>query len=326
VGVTESEKKQDPRLIAELVSALNGEPVGPGIWAVAMSPLILADKTPFAFHTPQPIAFNLVEAHRRVVRSRQERDRILADVVPRPSDGRYRARDAGALPDCVGGLASGVLFAFTAIESFANHSIDQLDSTATLTLTRRDKTERIVTRDEMVRDLGIVEKLDRAVPLLTGRPSAKGGKAWQRFVHRKRLRDDLVHVKHGGYSTDPQQPSVYGRLILGKCDSCATEAAVLIRELRPEFLPPHLLEELGMANPPVRGSVRTVSRTAENRDRNAATRSTPRRAAATPPASVLLIDDVSTSAIATENPGRCLKRTPVSRRCVSAVSRAYSTR
>jgi hypothetical protein len=87
------------------------------------------------------------------------------------------------------------------------------------------------------------------VPLLTGRPSVKGGKAWHRFVHLKRLRDDLVHVKDRGYSNDPAPPSVYGRLILGEGDTCVAEAAALILELRPEFLPPHLQEALDLSDP-----------------------------------------------------------------------------
>jgi hypothetical protein len=118
---------------------------------------------------------------------------------------------------------------------------------ATITLERRDGTERVIGRDDMVRELGIVEKLDRAVPLLTGRSSAKGGKAWHRFVHLKRLRDDLVQVKDRGYSPDPDQPFVYGRLILGEGDACVVEAASLIRELRPEFLPQHVLDALDIA-------------------------------------------------------------------------------
>jgi hypothetical protein len=113
-----------------------------------------------------------------------------------------RAENPAIVIDCLAELISGVLFAFTAIESFANHSIDQLSETASLTLTRRAKTEREVRRDSMVRDLGIVEKLDRTVPLLTGRSSIRGAKSWQEFVELKRLRDELVHVKERGYSND----------------------------------------------------------------------------------------------------------------------------
>jgi hypothetical protein len=272
--VSEPEKTLDPRLTGELIHAIDGQPVGPGIWAVAMSPLVLADGTRFAFHSPQPVAFNLVEAHRHIARGVLERDEILSSgIVPREGDGRHGAKDTSALLDCVGDLASGVLFAFTAIESFANHSIDQLDEAASLTLTRRDKTKRVVERNDMVRDLGTVEKLDRVVPLLTGRPSVKGSKEWHRFVELKRLRDGLVHVKDRGYSANPDEPSVYGQLILGMGDGCAMDAALLIRAMRPEFLPPHLLEELGLPTSPCPDASPELPITKSNRATRRARRS-----------------------------------------------------
>jgi hypothetical protein len=138
------------------VNAIDGEAVK-GIWAVAMSPLELSDGRGFAFHTPQPVAFGLVEAYRSVRRGVKGRSAVLGNLHRREGDGRFGAANPSRLLDSLGDLVSGVLFAFTAIESFANHSIDQLPEAATLTLKRSDGTERVVAKDDMVRDLGIVE-------------------------------------------------------------------------------------------------------------------------------------------------------------------------
>ena len=97
----------------------------------------------------------------------------------------------------------------------------------------------------MVRRLNISEKLELAVPLLPDGENTKGTKAWEQFVHLKRLRDDLVHVKERGYSSDPDDPSTYDKVMIGAADSCASDAIDLVLAARPRFLPEHVLEALG---------------------------------------------------------------------------------
>jgi hypothetical protein len=84
--------------------------------------------------------------------------------------------------------------------------------------------------------LGISEKLDRAVPLHEAGGSPKGSAAWEKYVHLKRLRDDLVHVKARGYSSDPHEPSAYSKLLLGAGDECVEGAVALVEAARPGFL------------------------------------------------------------------------------------------
>lgn len=97
----------------------------------------------------------------------------------------------------------------------------------------------------MVRRLNITEKLSQAVPMLdTGEP-IKGTRPWERYRHLKKLRDDLVHVKSGGYDPSPDAHTAYDRLNLGDGDSCARDAFDIVEACRPGFLGAHVVEHLG---------------------------------------------------------------------------------
>lgn len=200
----------------------------------------------YAYHPPQPVAFNLIEAKGHGDRGVARRRSITGNLKGPDRNGHYRPQNSHAVIDCLSDLVGAVLHAFTAIESLANHSIDQLPDDATLQVERQDETVTVV-KGDMVRRLNITEKLNLAVPLLEDGQPTKGTAAWERFVHLKRLRDDLVHVKERGYSTDPDAPSAYGKLMLGAGDNCVEEATALVRAARPIFLPDHVLAALRAA-------------------------------------------------------------------------------
>jgi hypothetical protein len=212
----------------------------------------MSDGRTLHYHPPQPVAFNLIEAKGRRDPGIRKRRQIMGNLEATETDAcgtRYSPQNSHAVLDCLSDLVAAVLLAFTAIESLANHSVEQLPEDAAIDVERRGETVQI-SRDEMVRRLSIAEKLDLAVPLLPDGQSAKGTKSWERFIHLKRLRDDLVHVKDRGYSSDPDDPSAYGKLLLSAADSCVEEAAALVEATRPVFLPPHVREALGMTRSP----------------------------------------------------------------------------
>lgn len=243
------ERAQDPRLVATLVTGPVGiEGVRPGDWMVAVSPVRLPDGRVLAYHPPQPVAFNLIEAKRHRDRGASQRRAILGNLRA-SKDGNYRPHNSHAAVDCLSDLVGAVLHAFTAIESFANHSIDQPDDDATVTVERQGE-EVAIAKEAMVRRLAITEKLELAVPLLPDGNPTKGTAAWGHFVHLKRLRDDLVHVKERGFSSDPDKPAAYGQLMLGAGDECVEEAVALVQAARPIFLPDHVLKALEAAPPP----------------------------------------------------------------------------
>ena len=238
------ERAQDPRLVATQVAQDNAElGIKASDWIVAVSPVRLPDGRILAYHPPQPVTFNLVEAKRHRDRGARQRRSIMGNLeVDR--NGQYRPLNSHSVIDCLSDLVGAVLHAFTAIESLANHSIDQLDDDAAVEVERQGATV-MIHKDAMVRRLNITEKLQLALPLLEDGHATKGTAALERFVHLKRLRDDLVHVKERGYSTDPDEPSAYGKLMLGAADDCVEEAVALVRAARPVFLPDWVLAALG---------------------------------------------------------------------------------
>ena len=222
---------------------MGGKPVAPDTWAVAVSPVRLDDSRVLNWHPPQPVAFAVIEAARYVTRGERQRRRIMGSLRARPN-AAYEPPNSRAVIDCISDLSVAVLFAFTAIESLANHSIDQLSDDAIVQVEFKQGEVREVTKAEMVRRLRIEEKLAQAVPMLDDARSIKGTHPWERFLHLKKLRDDLVHVKERGYSPDPDERTAYDRLLLGDGDSCARDAYLVITAARPGFLPEHVAEEL----------------------------------------------------------------------------------
>ena len=75
------------------------------------------------------------------------------------------------------------LHAVTAVESLADHSIDQLDDTATIDVGFRRGVVTQVPETDMVRRLNLDEKLSRAVPVLDGGTHIGGTRPWGRYLH-----------------------------------------------------------------------------------------------------------------------------------------------
>jgi hypothetical protein len=247
------ERRQDPRLTAERISAVDGKTANPGTWAVVVSPVELSDGRVLAFHGPQVVAFNLFEAHAYAERGRKARLKLLANLSRR-DDGWFALPDPRKGLDTVRDLAAAVLFAFTALEGLGNHTIDQLPADATIEFKGSEGELVVVPRDRMERNLSVSQKLDLVIPKFTGQPSLKGDTIWRDFVRLRRLRDGLVHPKNRGSNPidssdgepgpDPGNPGIYGMLMRGDADSCADDAIALVRRLRPEFLPDHVVKAL----------------------------------------------------------------------------------
>lgn len=84
------------------------------------------------WHPPQPVAFALIEAKRFRDRGESKRRAIVGNLVRRRDGDGYGPMNAAAALDCLSDLSTAVLHAFTAVESLANHSIDQLDDDAVI--------------------------------------------------------------------------------------------------------------------------------------------------------------------------------------------------
>ena len=68
---------------------MDGEPLPPGHWIVAVSPVFMDDERELQWHPPQPVAFSLVEAKRLCDRAVPRRLGIIGNLESR-SNGTYQ--------------------------------------------------------------------------------------------------------------------------------------------------------------------------------------------------------------------------------------------
>jgi hypothetical protein len=233
------ERGKDPRLIAVRVTAMDGENLPPDAWAQVLSPVKMDDGRELVWYPPQPIAFNLIEAKRFRDRGVKARRNIMCKLKKRPSGNALQPANSTTVLNCIRDLQSGVLFAFTAIESLANHAIDMLDSNFSLTFKKRS-----VPKKNLARDLGLDDKLKLVVPKLDGGQKIAGTTVWDKYRDLKLLRDELVHVKERGLDSDPTRRTAYDRLLVGDADQCVEDAIAIVEGAWPGFLPSHVQEAL----------------------------------------------------------------------------------
>lgn len=234
-----SERQQDARLVATQIAADAGDGFKKGDWVVVVSPVNLGDGERLMWHPPQPVAFNLLQAKRNRDRGVRQRRRIMGNLARR-ADGTLEPLNSHAAIDCLADLVAAVLFAFTAIESLANHAIEMLPDD-TVVAVRKD---RKLAKDELITALGIDDKLKRVVPLLDAGAKVAGTAAWERYRSLKFLRDELLHVKARGYDPDPDVRTAYDRLLVGEGDGCVEDARVVVEGAFPGFLPENVLARL----------------------------------------------------------------------------------
>lgn len=236
------ERQQDPRLRAVMVGAIDGQPLPPGHWAVAVEPVLMDDGRELQWLPPVPVAFSLVEAKRLSDRGVPRRKSVVGNLRRR-DNGTYGPTNPQRALDVVADLWSAVLHSAAAIESIANESIDQLPDDAVVEIGKKDRTEQI-TKPDMVRRLNLAEKLSKAIPMLDTGEQIKGTHAWEQYLRIVDIRDALVHVKDRGIDTDPEIRTAYDRLLLGEADTCAKDSFDVVQAARPGFLPGHVVTYL----------------------------------------------------------------------------------
>jgi len=184
--------------------------------------------------------FNLIEAKRHRDRGVRKRRAIMGNLVRRPHEGRQQPANSHATLDCLSNLAAAVLFAFTTVESLANHAIDMLPDDTIVSVRKG----RELAKAELVTGLGLDDKLKRVVPLVDVGAHVAGTATWERYRDLKFLRDELVHVKQRGYDPDPSVRTAYDRLILGDGDRCVEDARMVVESIFPGLLPEDVLAAL----------------------------------------------------------------------------------
>jgi len=115
---------------------------------------------------------------------------FIGDWPPADQDPTTRVYDYLEL------ICASITFAYTALEAFANEELpddfiyefeEQTDSG--LYVVRQSDKEQIEHR------FSLSEKLATVLPQALGKSSPKGTSSWEGFVHMRRLRDRIIHMK-----------------------------------------------------------------------------------------------------------------------------------
>lgn len=93
-----------------------------------------------------------------------------------------------------------IVFAHTAIESYANEKIPEDYIYRKIS---KNKTE-IYDKDQIERHLSLDLKLGEILPEILNIESPKGDKIWNKYIKIKELRDRIVHIKH-----DDRRSTIY---------------------------------------------------------------------------------------------------------------------
>jgi hypothetical protein len=142
-----------------------------------------------------PAAMFLSLASRSAASAGELRAEILGTLEKHPSSNALAVPDSkdSQLFDCLEDAIACVIFAYTAVEAFANESIpDEFEY-------RRDnpggKFIELYNKDQIERNVSLDEKLDKVLPLIFDVPSPKGTKLWEDYVRLTRIRNRLIHLK-----------------------------------------------------------------------------------------------------------------------------------
>jgi hypothetical protein len=253
---TRSEKKAaraprfpDPRLPTFRVTSIGATPATEDTFIFLVDRLRLPDGKVLAWHAPLVPPFYLLTAKWLLDAGEAERRRVLASMKPTTEMDEHadlNITDDSLAMDALGKVASAVILAAGAVEAYANEAIDRLDDAASVEIERRGE-KKTVEKSEMVRRLGIEEKLDLVVPKVSGVASIKGrDQAWVKFKELNELRGEVVHVKARGRTDDPDKPSIVGRLLLGEGSGCVDDAVAVIAAYEPTWIPEEARRALGL--------------------------------------------------------------------------------
>jgi hypothetical protein len=128
-----------------------------------------------------------------------------------PPQGRW-PEDQKPLFDFCEQFAAHVVFAFTALESFANEVIPE---GYTYTTTRGQKGQKITyNRDGIERNVSLSEKLAQILPSALGVKPPKGLHIWRDYTNLRKVRDRIIHLKMSDRSrTGPETPTIWGDML-----------------------------------------------------------------------------------------------------------------
>lgn len=149
----------------------------------------------------------------------------------------FHAHPQGCWPDSQGPLfdylencMAHVVFAFTALEAFANEA---LPDSVTYDV-ERGGVAKVLAKSEIERQLNLDEKLGKVLPEALGIPSPKGKKVWEKYRGLKKIRDRLVHLKSvDRRASGPDDETIWGTLLKAHGQAWCDHAHAVIGYFEP---------------------------------------------------------------------------------------------
>lgn len=171
-----------------------------------------------SFSLPSAPALFLNLAHKAFTTYRDVEIPVLFDQHPQLG---IWPDDHTLLLDFCEQFAAHVVFAFTALESFANEIIaNEIGAkgyayTTTLAKRKGKRGEKVTYRgDAIERNVSLNEKLAQVLPDALGVSSPKGLHLWRDYKNLKEWRDRIIHLKMADRQPrGPEIPSIWGDML-----------------------------------------------------------------------------------------------------------------
>jgi hypothetical protein len=181
-----------------------------------------------SFGIPNMTALCLDHAYINWVQSQHflEEEEFLESSSLHVPSGTIRPKDDAIFFHLLEERMAAIVFAYTALESFANESIPE---DYVFRKERDDKKCTEVYTKPQAEVLSLDTKLDYVLPLVFGVTSPKKKNIWTRYMLIKKLRDRIIHMKSKDRrSTTPNEDTVWRELLNKSNPNVALEAKDII--------------------------------------------------------------------------------------------------
>ena len=196
-------------------------PVNTGLGMIATSERfgqLTTDTVGFGLPSAPALYLNLA----RMAHQRRLTVDLDATFIAHPPPQGVWPEDHTPLFDYLQEFAAEVVFAFTALEAFANENIPPNFS---YVLKRPKGGPTTVVGPEIERRVSLDEKLRCVLPEAHSISNPAGTKAWEAFKHLKQVRDRLVHLKSvDRKASGPEDQTIWGLMLEKRLSNFAADA------------------------------------------------------------------------------------------------------
>lgn len=187
--VQDAPAHQEPRAYATSVfKSTSGNPNDCKLASASSETKIEGKKVVFAVPSHAALCLNLSnEAHKKAQTIE------INDIFQDKSYGRAAEEGLPLLFDLFEQLFLNIVFAYTALEAFANQTIP--DDFVFTKLRQDKKCEESHNKEQIERNLSLDIKLSEVLPQITGVKFTKGTALWNEYAKLRDIRDRIIHVK-----------------------------------------------------------------------------------------------------------------------------------